>query len=363
MSILFRYLVREYLKIFLMCFAGLMTVYLVVDFFEKGRRFIKFDYQTVHVLSYFLLRTPGIAFQIAPLAVLMATLLTLGMLARNHEITAMQSCGISLGRTALPFLVCSSLVALGLFILSAVVIPVTNAQADYVKNTLIEKKNPLAVLKSLHPWIQLEQQTLMNIGAMEADGRILRGLRLYRLGPGFRLLELTEAKEARYTGQGWMMSDGVTRVLLPNGVVRTESFASKPVGLSHQPEDFLSGLSVDSDDMTLQYLKDRIERLRRDGYQVARLLTEYHGRIAFPFVSIVMAVVGVALSLKRTGKRGGGMAIGIGQALVIGFLYWTAHSIAIALGRSGIMLPMVAGWLANLLFLSYGSYLYLKVGH
>ncbi|HEX3203158.1 MAG TPA: LPS export ABC transporter permease LptG [Nitrospiraceae bacterium] len=363
MTILFRYLVREYMKVFLMCFAGLMTVYLVVDFFEKGRRFIKFDWQAVHIVMYFLLRTPGIAFQIAPLAVLMATLLTLGMLSRNHEVTAMQSCGISLARTALPFLVCSTLVALGLFILSAVVIPVSNSQADYVKTALIEKKNPLAVLKSLHPWIQLEHQTLMNIEAMESDGLLLRGLRLYRLGPGFRLLELTEAKEARYTGQGWTMSEGITRILLPNGVVKTETFTSRPVGLSHKPEDFRSGLSVESEEMTLQYLKDRIERLRRDGYQVARLLTEYHGRIAFPFVSIVMAVVGVALSLKRTGSRGGGMAIGIGQALVIGFLYWTAHSIAISLGRSGIMLPMLAGWLANLLFLSYGSYLYLKVGH
>ena len=58
-----------------------------------------------------------------------------------------------------------------------------------------------------------------------------------------------------------------------------------------------------------------------------------------------------------------GMAIGIGQALVIGFLYWAAYSIAIALGRSGVMAPLLAGWLTNLLFLSYGCYLYLKVSH
>jgi lipopolysaccharide export system permease protein len=76
-----------------------------------------------------------------------------------------------------------------------------------------------------------------------------------------------------------------------------------------------------------------------------------------------MAMVGIALSLKRTGVRGGGMAIGIGQALVIGFLYWAAYSIAIALGRSGVMAPLLAGWLTNLLFLSYGCYLYLKVSH
>jgi lipopolysaccharide export system permease protein len=122
-------------------------------------------------------------------------------------------------------------------------------------------------------------------------------------------------------------------------------------------------LSAESEELTLQNLRARIDRLRQDGYNVSRLLTDYHGRIAFPFVSVVMATVGIALSLRRTGTRGGGMAIGIGQALVIGFLYWTAHSIAIAFGRSGVLEPIVAGWMTNLLFLSFGSYLFLKVNH
>jgi lipopolysaccharide export system permease protein len=57
------------------------------------------------------------------------------------------------------------------------------------------------------------------------------------------------------------------------------------------------------------------------------------------------------------------MAIGIGLALAIGFLYWTAHSVAIALGHSGALTPLLAGWLANLLFFSFGSALFLQVRH
>lgn len=55
------------------------------------------------------------------------------------------------------------------------------------------------------------------------------------------------------------------------------------------------------------------------------------------------------------------MAVGIGQALVIGFLYWATHSIAIAFGRGGALPPLLAGWLTNTVFLSYGLYLLLKV--
>ena len=72
MPIIFRYLFREYAKIFSMCFAGLMTIYLVIDFFEKVRRFLSYDARWVDVLSYFALKIPGISFQIIPLAVLMS---------------------------------------------------------------------------------------------------------------------------------------------------------------------------------------------------------------------------------------------------------------------------------------------------
>ncbi|HJU05495.1 MAG TPA: LPS export ABC transporter permease LptG [Nitrospiraceae bacterium] len=363
MTILFRYLLREYVKVFLMCFASLMTVYLVVDFFEKVRRFIRFDAEALHTLGYFLLRTPAISFQIAPLAILMATLLTLGMFSKNHEITAMRSCGISLARTAMPFLLFSLTVAVCLFGLSAIVIPLSTARAEYVKTTLIEKKSATAAIKSLRPWLQIENQTLMNVEAIEPNGATLRGVHLYQLGPDFRLKEITEAQEVRYTADGWVMQAGLRRILQPNGGIRTETFLTQPLALSHEPQDFTNWLSVETDERSLMDLRSRIARLEKDGYQVARLLTDFHGRIAFPFVSVVMAVVGIALSLRRSGTRGGGMAIGIGQALVIGFLYWTAHSVAIAFGRSGALDPVVAGWIANLLFLSFGTYLFLKVSH
>jgi lipopolysaccharide export system permease protein len=74
-----------------------------------------------------------------------------------------------------------------------------------------------------------------------------------------------------------------------------------------------------------------------------------------------MVVVGIALSLRRTGVRGSGMAMGIGQAMAVGFFYWSTHSVAIALGRGGALAPMLAGWMANLVFLTFGFYLLLKV--
>jgi lipopolysaccharide export system permease protein len=363
MTMLFRYMLREQVKVFGMCLSGLMTVYLVVDFFEKVRRFIRYDVQLVTLAEYFALRTPAIFFQIAPLAILMATLLTLGIFSRNREITAMRSCGISLLRISLPFFLFSAAVAGVLFLFSAVIIPYATAQADYVKTVKIEKKpaGPAATID--RSWIQIGDRTLMNFAMAEADGFTLRRVSLYQLGADFRLIRMTEAGGAHFTEQGWVLLDGTHRKLLPDGSVQVEIFERAPIPLSQTPEDFRAWMSTETEEMTLADLNIYITRLRKDGYNVARFLTDYHGRIAFPFVSLVMAVVGVALSLRQSGVRGRGMAMGIGLALVIGFLYWAAHSVAIALGRSGALAPLMAGWLANLLFFSLGSALFLQVRH
>src|SRR5688572_23000663 len=135
MSILFRYIFREYGKVFVMCFSALMTVYLVIDFFEKIRRLLRFDADWLDILTYFLLKTPAISFQIAPLAILMATLLTFGLLSRGHEITAMRSCGISLLSLTSPSLVFSAGLTRVLLLFRSTIIPLPASKSEQISTT------------------------------------------------------------------------------------------------------------------------------------------------------------------------------------------------------------------------------------
>lgn len=361
MTILSRYIFKEVSKIFLMCFAGLMTIYLVIDFFEKVRRFLKHDAELYDILMFFVYISPGIAFQMAPVAVLMATVLAMGLLSRNNEITAMRAAGISLFRMALPFLGFATLVSVGLFIISAVLAPLGNLRAEYIKAVHVEQKNPTTMFQSERAWLQIGNQTLMNYQTVESAGSVLKGVSLYHLAQDFALTEFIEAKEIHYDPPGWTLHQGFQRTLFPDGTFKAIPFDRKKIDIHQIPEDFQTWLSFKSKEMTLVDLKAYAIRLQRDGYNFARYLTDYYGRVAFPFVSLVMALVGMALSLKGAGSRGGGMAVGIGQALMIAFLYWTIHSVALALGRSGALMPVLAGWFANIVFLSFGMYLFLKI--
>jgi lipopolysaccharide export system permease protein len=361
MPILFRYLLREYAKIFTMCFSGLMTIYLVIDFFEKVRRFLRYDASWLNVLTYFLLKAPAISFQIAPLAILMATLLTFGLLSRGHEITAMRSCGISLLWITFPFIAFAAGISLVLLLFSSTVIPLAASKSEEIRTTRIEKKLPAAAVKLKQPWTRVGPDSLMHVTSVSVGGDLLGSVRFFQFDPNFQLVEVTEADEARFRDSTWTLYQGRHRRFSPDGTVSTTTFDRQPIVMTLIPDDFTTWLAGDSELMTFHDIRAYSRRRLQQGSQAARLTIDYYSRIAFPFVTVVMALVGIALSLRRSGARGGSMAIGIGQALAVGFCYWTTHSIAIALGRGGVLTPLIAAWMANGLFMSFGLYLMFKV--
>ena len=211
------------------------------------------------------------------------------------------------------------------------------------------------------PWTRVDADSLLHVSSLAPGGATLGGIQLFHFDPAFHLIDMTEAQEAHYAGNTWTLHRGFQRRFNRDGSVTLVEFDRKPIHLAMIPSDFSSGLAGDSEMMTFQDIRESRGRLYQNGSQFARLLTDYYGRIAFPLVTIIMVLVGIALSLRRSGTRGGSMAIGIGQALLVGFSYWAAHSIAIAFGRGGALPPVIAGWLTNVLFTSYGLYLMLKL--
>jgi lipopolysaccharide export system permease protein len=262
---------------------------------------------------------------------------------------------------ASPFLAFAVGIAMILLWFSASIIPLAADKAEDIRVTKIEKRPPATTLTIQQPWISVGPQTLMNVTSGAVGGSTIGGIRLFHFERGFQLVDLTDAEEAHYANEGWTLYRGRHRHFLPDGSVSVVLFDQQPIALSLIPEDFTSRFGNESETMTLHDIRAFTSRLSHEGAQLSRLLTDYYGRIAFPFVTIVMVLVGIAMSLRRSGARGGGIAIGIGQALAVGFCYWATHSIAIALGRGGALEPMMAGWTANLLFMSFALYLMLKV--
>ena len=136
-----RYLAATWLRLFLLCQGGFLAVYLILDFMEKLGRFSKAGASLSAILQFFLFKIPEMLGQTMPFAVLMATLLALGMLSRSSELTALRSCGLSIPRIVLPILALGLLCSLILLINSEFVVPESYQQMEHIEKVVIRKQN------------------------------------------------------------------------------------------------------------------------------------------------------------------------------------------------------------------------------
>jgi lipopolysaccharide export system permease protein len=361
MNKIFWYVLGKFGRNFLLCMATVLTIYLVVDFFEKLRKFLKYDADLSLVLSFFVYRIPELAFLLAPLGALMASILTVGGLNRTREITAMRSCGLSFHQIAVPFFAFAMFVCAISFSLTAVFIPLANLQAEYVESVLIKHK-PEALLSAPDGlWLRVGQDQLLQIDMVEQDGRQVAGVHHYTLEEPFRLSKIVEAQQGSFIQGEWMMENVVQREVLEDGRVTMTEQPHRTLPLPLTPEDFQNWLSRDPKNMTLDRLNEYIERMTQDGHNPQRYVADYWARVAYAMVPLVMTLLGVSISLRGSEMRSVGAAKGVGQTLAIGFLFWAAHSIGIVLGQNGAVLPVVGSWMATVMFFMVGANLFLKL--
>ncbi len=361
MGILFWYIVRHYLGILSLCLTGLVTIYLVIDFFEKLRKFLRHDAELASMVMYFLCKIPDITFQLAPFAVLMASLLAVGLLNKNQEITAMRSCGVGIFHVTMPFLAVAGLVIVILLGLTAVVIPLAKAKGEYIRTVEIRKKPQPLSFTSENLWLHIREHALMHVERVDPDGMQLHKVTLYRLNDQFSLDALFTAASAVFEDNRWSLREIEHRKIKPDGTIERIRLTSLPLALPLTPEDLKDWNALEPEQMTFNQLGTHIERLEQEQQNATKFLADYWRRVAFAFVPLIMTVLGVSIGLLETGTRTASVAKGVGQALSISFVFWVTNSVGVTLGKSGALLPAVAAWVACVMFLIVSINIFLKV--
>jgi lipopolysaccharide export system permease protein len=353
-SILSRYVAQLFLKLLLLCIGAFIAIYQVVDFMEKITRFTRSGGEWQHIALFFIVKTPEIVTQAAPLAVLMATLLTMGTLSTNSELTAMRSCGVSLARISAPILVISLLLSLLSLFFGELVVPRSYVQRNYIQEVLIEKKSRSTYFRQHNIWHR-DEGAILRASLFDPQKQELRGVTLWEMRPGTTQPQRrTDAPLAVLEQRGWVFKDAVVREFSGGEVASTGTFRDLAVKLKLKPED-LKVLGKYSDGMTILQLSRYCDKLRSGGYDPTRYLAQMHSRFSLPFGCAVMAFLGIPFALR--GGRSSGIAFGIGLSLAIGFLYVIVNSVIISFGQVGLLPPVAAAWATNFIFLLIGSWL------
>jgi LPS export ABC transporter permease LptF/LPS export ABC transporter permease LptG len=340
--------------------------------------------QGKYVFLYYAYHLWWIAFTVAPVAVLVGVLVTLGVLARRNEITAMKAGGVSVYRAAGPVLGMGLLGSLLLYGMQEWVLPRTNKQAASYHNVI--KGRPAQSSDQFdRRWVLASDERFYNFDYIVEPARSARRGLAERCGRGgdyspttfygFSIYDVDprswELRERVYTtraawdpascsyelGRGWRRTTGPRPAFHPFDSQRVRAIGADPGG-EIEPPSYFKREEKPADTMSFGELQAYIASLESRGFDVAKHKVQLHRKLAFPMVSLVMTVLAVPFSFVVARK---GALYGIGIAIVIAIVYWAVLGIFEALGASAWLHPALAAWAPNLLFGVTGLYLILTL--
>ena len=357
MSLVSRYLLRGFLRVFVLSLLAFSGIYLLVDFVEKVDDLIAHQARAADYFIYFFGKLPMISAQVAPLAILFGVFMTLGGLSRTNELTAMRACGISLWRISMPLLGMGLLATAATLLANEYVVPLSARQVNFVEQTVVDG-NPRQLLRRDRVWFREDNQ-LVNIHLVLPAEKILRGISIFRVDRDFQLLGRIDAVQARYTDGQWHFKNLVVRTFDPTGSdpVRVQKLAEQVLPLGKTPADFATP-EFRNEDMTYRELHSLVGRLEAEDFDATRYRVDMMARLATPFTCLIMAFLGIPFALQR--GRDANLAMGVALSVAVGMIFYVVQAMLLAFGYSGIVPPVVAGWAANVLFVLIGIWLLLS---
>lgn len=357
MSILGRYIALAWLRLLALCLGSFVSVYLVLDMMDKIPRFLRAGGAAGDILLFFVCKLPEMVGQTAPFSILMATLLTLGLLSGNSEITAMRSCGVSLVRISLPMLLLGLAASVLLLVNAEMIVPGSYERMERIERVAIKKQGESAVFKRNNIWFRSDD-TILQAKLFEPQTKTLRGVIVWKLDAAMKPLSRLDAESAEFRDGHWIMMRPVLKDFSQGNGFVTRAAPTMDIALNLKVDD-LRVLNNNADNMSYWKIKEYADNLRRGGYKAYRYLTMMHTKFAAPFASFVMVILGIPFALRNS--RSGGVALGIGASVGIGFAYFVVNAILLSYGRSGVLPPMFAAWGANIIFIMGGVWLSMTV--
>ncbi len=356
--VLHRYVIREYLKVFSLSLTSLLLIYVIVLFFQKIDLLIKHQAPFYLIFLYLLYKIPEVIFQwTLPYGVLLATLLTLGTFSRHSEITAMKSGGVSLYRITFPLFFIVLFISLFAFLGNEYLVPLTNQKTRYLLSVQVRKEAPASFFKNYKIWYRSDHH-IFNIQLLDPKKKALKGFTLYEFDDKFRCTQRIEASEVTWVNGKWKFYNGSVRDFDEGGSIQTTPFTELELSLPDRWESFQS-IERQSREMSYTELRTYIQRIQSAGYDSTRYLVDLYAKLSYPFLNLIMILIGIPFALK-TG-RSGGVALSIGVSVMIGFAYGVTFYIFLSFGKSGVLSPFLSAWIPTILFALAGIFTLMSI--
>jgi lipopolysaccharide export system permease protein len=354
-SILDRYLLRTWAKIFTLTALGFPLVVTIIELSDKLSRLIDRDVPASNILMGHVMGLPEKVFQVIPAAVLFATVFSVGAMARNSELVAIKAAGRSFHRTLRPVIAAAVLVTVLTTVIGEIAPVATRRQAELLGDVQQRERNTRFnfVYRAEEGWVYL-------IRSLDVRQDFARQLVLERKGVGAEYPTLMLSAAAGFFSDSlgrWRLDQGHYRVITGLQGEMDFAFDSTVHRVMFQtPEDLLAEPKAPRE-MRYAELGAYIQALEFSGGDVKKIKVQQALKLSIPFTCIVIALFGAPLA--NTSPRAAG-AFGVGVSLGTTLIFLILLQLSQAVGAGGILPPTLAAWSPNIAFGLGGLILFVR---
>ena len=365
MRILDRYILKSIIYIFFSCIFVFLFLYVVIDLLSNLDEVLKHQATVGLLVRYYLSYLPIMFVQVSPFACLLSTVYTFGKLNHNNEIIAMRSSGLSIYEITRNALIFGFLISLAVFWINDRFVPVASTENQKIK-IQIEEGMLKSNLKKQEAITNLTLYGLRNrlffISKFSPATKTMEGITILEQDENQNLIKKIIATKGIYQDGLWKFYQSSTYKYDHNGQILDDPnyLEEEIMSISETPEN-LSSLRQKPEQMNIRQMQDYIWILSKSGATtvIRNLKVDLYQRFVSPFTSIIIILLGIPFSLLMR-KRATGMSA-IGVSIIVGFLYYVLDAICLALGKSGLLLPVLSASLSHIIVLSSSLYLISKL--
>ncbi|MBW4494974.1 MAG: LptF/LptG family permease [Oscillatoria princeps RMCB-10] len=357
-SVMDRYIISELLPPFLFGVGVFSSLGVAIGtMFDLVRKVTESGLPLTLAMKILLLKLPFFIVLAFPMSMLLCTLLTYSRLSSDSELIALRSCGVSIYRLVLPAIVMGAVVTGITFFFNELVVPAANYEASLTLDRAVKQKTiSFQENNIIYPEFRkvrqesgAKEEVLVRLFYAEKfDGQRMKGLTILdRSQPDINQILVAESATWNPETNVWNFFNGTIYIVAPDGSYRNIlKFENQQLNLPRAPLD-LASQKRDYDEMNIAESQEYLKLLRQSGKEkkIRKLIIRIQQKYSLPFACLAFGLVGAALGTKpqRASK-----ATGFGICVVLVFSYYLLMSIGDALGLSGVLSPVMAGWLPTL---------------
>jgi len=356
MILLDRYIFKQFFKNLVLVMAALVTIYLLIDFFERIDDFVENQKSLGLAVKYLILKIPLIIEQLTPIIILLGGIIVLGLINHHGEILALKAAGIHTFR--ITFAVTGTALVFTLLTLAFAewIVPPTTASTNTILYEQVRQDKPKGILRKDRFYYKDEQ----GFYSFENHDRAVNRFDYFIFtswDEKYRLDTLLTADSAFWQNGGWTFTNARIKQKTAAGDYRVTTYDVTSFPLEAQPGDFfIPAYKINELALSELYTLTRTNKGPR-GTEAGLKLLE---RISFIFLGVPLLMLGLPLLLIAHRRWGRDLSLAIPLSCGLAFGAWGGWSVLQSLAKVEILNPHLAAWSIHLLIALAGTYLILQ---